>query len=85
MTKQTWNIRIQGYGTFDFEGTEQEAEEMRKHKAKWEGGSGMKWRKDNQTELDRLTEEMADIFDNGEGVPRELFMKRAALIRSQSS
>lgn len=37
-----WIITVEGYGSFEFEGTEQEAEEMRKHKANWEGGVGTK-------------------------------------------
>lgn len=48
MTDNTiWMIRISGYGTFEFEGTEQEAEEMRANKARWEQGAGIKWRKNN--------------------------------------
>lgn len=42
--KEKWKIDVTGYGTFDFDGTEQEAEEMRRHKAEWEGGVGRKWR-----------------------------------------
>ena len=37
-----WIISVGGYGTFFFEGTESEAEEMRAHKAKWERGVGKK-------------------------------------------
>ena len=35
--KQKWIITVGGgYGSFEFAGTEKEAEEMRAHKANWE-------------------------------------------------
>lgn len=38
-----WLITVGGgYGSFVFEGTEEEAEEMRKHKAIWEGAVATK-------------------------------------------
>ncbi len=37
-----WVILIGGYGAFLFEGTADEAEEMRRHKARWERGIGKK-------------------------------------------
>lgn len=38
-----WVILIgAGYGAFLFEGTEAEAEQMRSHKARWEGGIAKK-------------------------------------------
>lgn len=38
-----WLITVGGgYGTFEFEGTEEEAEEMRRHKANWEGAVATK-------------------------------------------
>lgn len=42
MEKDTWVIRVAGYGAFLFAGTEQEAEQMRMHKANWEQGIGHK-------------------------------------------
>jgi hypothetical protein len=57
--KEKWKIRVSGYGTFDFEGTEDEAEEMRAHKARWEQGFAMKWRTENQTPKDIETETRA--------------------------
>ncbi len=39
---QIWVIRVHGYGSFIFEGTEYGAEEMRRHKATWEHGVGLK-------------------------------------------
>lgn len=37
-----WIISVTGYGSFFFEGSLKEAEEMREHKANWEGGRGTK-------------------------------------------
>ncbi|WP_431861323.1 hypothetical protein [Azospirillum sp.] len=71
-----WKIRIAGYGTFDFHGTEEEAEATRAHKAKWEQGAGHKYRADLPTEYDRLTKQMCDLFDAGQGVPMTLLRKR---------
>jgi len=71
--KTVWMIRIQGYGTFEFEGTEKEAEDMRAHKSRWEGGIGMKWRKDLLRESDRISSEIADLWDDGQGAPKKLF------------
>ena len=42
MKTERWLIYISGYGTFFFDGTRKEAEEMRAHKANWEGGLGRK-------------------------------------------
>lgn len=41
-TRQWWRISIGGYGAFAYYGDELEAEEMRAHKARWEGGAGSK-------------------------------------------
>lgn len=41
-TKQRWRITLPIYGSFIFEGTEEEAEEMRAHKANWEGECAVK-------------------------------------------
>lgn len=42
--EDAWVICVAGYGAFLFKGTEQAAEEMRSHKASWEGGAGHKRR-----------------------------------------
>jgi len=76
--KDKWTIWVAGYGTFAFEGTEDEAEEMRTHKARWEGGRGEKWRTSNQRPSDLLTEEIVDLWDSGQGVPQSLLTKRKA-------
>ena len=77
--KETWKIRVQGYGTFDFDGTEVEAEAMRQHKGRWEGGVAIMWRADLSTELDRLRAEQARPWDAGKGMPQKLAAKiRAA-------
>ncbi len=73
MTK--WNIRVQGYGTFQFDGTEAEAEAARLSKARWEGGASMKWRADLARESDQLRAEIADLFDMGKGAPLSLFRR----------
>ena len=74
MTDKTiWMIRISGYGTFEFEGTEQEAEARRSHKSRWERGSGIKWRKDLSRESDRISSDIAGLWDEGKGVPKKLF------------
>lgn len=48
---QWWVISVAGYGSFLFEGSEKEAEEMRAHKARWERGIGRK-RLATQAEID---------------------------------
>jgi len=75
MEKTIWVIRVAGYGTFECEGTESEAEVMRQHKARWEGGAAMKWRKDGKNLSDRLAAEIAAIFDSGSGVSAALWKK----------
>lgn len=72
--KDIWMIRVAGYGTFEFEGTEQEAEEMRRHKGQWERGFAIKWRKDCPELVDKLTELKAWFFDRG-GCPSWVFTK----------
>jgi hypothetical protein len=42
VSRQWWVITVAGYGDFAFYGTEDESEEMRRHKARWEGGVGRK-------------------------------------------
>lgn len=79
---EVWRIRIAGYGTFDFHGTEDEAEKMRAHKSRWERGHGMKWRASLATDLDRATAEMAKLWDAGKGVPSRLCRKRDKLRRA---
>ena len=71
MNKHAWKIRVQGYGTFDFYGTEVEAEEMRVHKARWERGSSLKWKTDPTNPVDRLTAEIASDLDEGKGIHRD--------------
>jgi hypothetical protein len=43
MSDQEWAIFVGGgYGAFLFSGTEEEAEELRVHKARWEGAVALK-------------------------------------------
>lgn len=80
-----WMIRIAGYGTFEFEGTEDEAEEMRAHKARWERGNGLKWRADHMRESDRLTSEIAALWDGGQGVPQRLMSRRKKALDAEAA
>lgn len=73
-TAEKWQIFVAGYGQFDFEGTEAEAEEMRAHKSRWERGVGTKWR-DDGSPLAKLEQERASLWASGKGVPQSL-MKR---------
>lgn len=84
---EVWNIRIHGYGTFQFTGTEAEAEEMRLHKSRWEQAKAHKWRASLTTEADRLTAQIAKKLDAGGGVPLALVRKlaRARKVDAQPS
>jgi hypothetical protein len=72
---EIWVIWVRGYGRFDFDGSEAEAEEMRAHKAKWERAVAHKYRKSLRLESDRITSQIVDKFSNGEGVAASLFNK----------
>lgn len=52
-TAPVWAVYVGGYGAFLHEGTEAEAEAMRAHKARWEGGIGRKRLATPQEVLDR--------------------------------
>lgn len=79
-----WYIWVSGYGGFSFTGTEIEAEDMRKHKANWERGSGWKYRTGAwATEADKVTEQIVDEFEQGEGVPQSLMSKRYQLMKAE--
>ena len=82
--KTIWMIRISGYGTFEFEGTEQEAEARCVHKAQWEQGTGMKWRKDLSRESDRISSEIAGLWDKRKGVTKKLLhrLKKARALEA---
>jgi len=54
MSRQWWHIEVSGYGAFPYFGTEDEAENMRRHKANWEGGVGMKRLATEQESADGL-------------------------------
>jgi hypothetical protein len=80
---EKWNIRIANYGTFEFEGTEEEAEAMRRHKSQWEQAIGWKWRADLSRESDRLMAEMADLADAGRGIPLDMLTKRRHALQAE--
>ena len=71
-----WKIRVQGYGTFEFYGTEDEAEEARRNKSRWEGGIGIKWRSDLSRKSDKLTAQIAEKWDQRAGVSAKLIKAR---------
>lgn len=48
-----WIIHVNGYGTFAYEGSEPDAEEMRSHKARWEGAVAKKRLADLEDPYDR--------------------------------
>jgi hypothetical protein len=83
MERTVWKIRIAGYGTFEFTGTEAEADRRRADKAIYEQGMGMMWRKDLSRESDRLAAEIAAIFDSGKGASCELIKKWTAARRAE--
>lgn len=72
---ENWTIYVSGYGAFQFEGTEAEAEDARRNKAAWERGAGYKFRTDLTHESDRLTAEMVALWKRGKGVPHQLLSK----------
>jgi hypothetical protein len=82
MDDSVWMIRVSGYGTFEFIGTDAEAEEMRRHKCNWEQGSGLKWRKNLSRTSDKLTKEIADTFDAGMRVSSKLLKARTMALRA---
>jgi len=65
MKSNKWIIYVGNYGSFLFEGTELEAEEMRQHKAVWEGGIG---RKRLATEQEIKTKKLPTNITNGEHI-----------------
>lgn len=64
-----WAIYITGYGRFWHFGTKAEAEEMREHKADWEGGHGTK-RKATPAEIEKAREEVKAMVARGYGWDR---------------
>ena len=65
-----WAIVIGGgYGRFEFEGTEDEAEIARANKSRYEGACGTKYRLTNQTVFDKLVELRCWFFEHSGGSP----------------
>lgn len=71
--KHKWRIYVSDYGSFEFEGTDEEADAMRKRKAAWEGGNSLAWRITDQRESDILISQVAERWENGEGVSDNLW------------
>lgn len=80
-----WLIWVSGCGQFDFDGTETEAEEMRRHKATWERGQGRKWRADLSRESDRLTAEIVDLWSSHQGVPQSLMSRLKKAVDAETA
>ena len=70
-----WKIRISRWGTFEFEGTESEAEIARINKAKWENSLSSKWRITNQRESDKIKAIMEESFEKNGSCSSELSRK----------
>ena len=70
---------IPGYGSFTFDAeTRTLAEQMANTKRQWEGArSCCVWRAPALTEYDKLTKEIAGIWESGRGVPIEKIKSRA--------
>jgi hypothetical protein len=70
-----WSINVTGYGRFEHFGFAHEAEEMRDHKADWEGGIGTK-RKATEKEIAKARAEVLAMVARGYGwdrtSPREI-------------
>lgn len=75
MNNTTWIIRISGYGTFEFQGAEAEANEARSNKAKCERATSMMWRADLARNSDKINAQIAASFDERGSAPRALFSK----------
>jgi hypothetical protein len=73
--KEKWNIWVNGYGRFEFEGAEAQAEDRRIAKGQHEGGVSRKWRVNNQRESDKLTAQIVDFWESGQGVPQSLLAR----------
>jgi len=81
---EVWRIWVSGYGEFEFDGTEAEAENMRRHKGQWERGTAYKWRADLSRPSDRLTAQIVGAFKRGEGVQQSLLKKRKLALQSEA-
>lgn len=81
-----WNIYVHGYGTFDFEGTRQEAEQAGDIKRRHEGSRSCRvWRKNLSWPSDRLTKSIVDLAIQGQGVPGPWLQERAEMLRQEET
>lgn len=64
-----WSINVTGYGRFEYFGNRDEAEEMREHKADWEGGRGT-IRKAKPEEIAKARTSVAEMVKRGYGWDR---------------
>lgn len=84
MSDEDWLIRVTGHTTFDFEGTEPEAEQARRAAAARHYTTALKWRADLSRESDRLTARIAAAFDRGEPVSPLLLTARAKALTAEA-
>ena len=85
MSKTTiWNVYVHGYGTFELEGTRQEAEQAGDTKRRHECSRSCRvWRADLSQHSDRLTKDIVDLASQGRGVPVAWLQERAEMIRQE--
>lgn len=84
MPDEDWLIRVTGHGTFDFEGTEPEAEQARRAAAARHYTTALKWRADLSRESDRLTARIAAAFDAGDPVSPLILTARAKALAAEA-
>ena len=80
----TWLIRVHGYGTYYFKGTEAEAETVLVQKGQLGCSADLKWRKDLSRASDKIAAEIARLLDAGLGVTSELFKQRCEALRAEA-
>lgn len=83
MARNWWLIDIAGYGDFAYFGTQGEAEEMRSHKANWEGGRGTKKRID-KGHPDAVAETARNWSDFDRGIPIQTSDPRLVELRNSN-
>jgi hypothetical protein len=67
--RRWWVIKVSGYGAFAYYGTENEAEDMRVHKSRWERAAARKRRVGRNHELVRRRIEWVKV-EIANGYPR---------------
>ncbi len=60
-----WRVDVSGYGAFLWVGTKEQAEDIRSHKARWEGGVSIMRRLRDATEAELLKWNEVGPYDGG--------------------